>query len=135
MTPKLNEVRSTLPAAVFEQSTTKALFIFAPAFVMYCASFVASALVRPLWAQLAMAAVNSLFIAILFIVGHDACHGSLTPHRWLNAFLGRLALLPSLHPFTSWELGHNRLHHCFTNLRGKDYVWTPLSLQEFRSHV
>ena len=29
MTPKLNEVRSTLPAAVFEQSTTKALFIFA----------------------------------------------------------------------------------------------------------
>jgi len=133
MTPKPKEVRSTLPPAAFEKSTAKAILIFAPAYALYCASFAAIPLIRPLWAQLGLATANSLFIAILFIVGHDACHGSFTAHRWLNASLGRIALLPSLHPFTSWELGHNRLHHCFTNLRGKDYVWTPLSLEEFRA--
>lgn len=39
----------------------------------------------------------------------------------------------SLTPFTCWDLGHNRLHHSFTNLKGKDYVWAPYSHEEFLS--
>jgi omega-6 fatty acid desaturase (delta-12 desaturase) len=34
----------------------------------------------------------------LFIVGHDAAHGSLTNSAFLNATLARLAFLRSLHP-------------------------------------
>jgi omega-6 fatty acid desaturase (delta-12 desaturase) len=68
---------------------------------------------------------------MLFVIGHDACHGSFFAQRRLNQIVGRLALLPSLHPFSSWHLGHNQLHHCWTNLKGKDYVWTPLSPIEF----
>jgi omega-6 fatty acid desaturase (delta-12 desaturase) len=122
-----------LPLAAYKRSTTKALLIFTPTLVIYYATFVAIPLLQPLWAQLALTVANSFFIAILFIIGHDACHGSFTRHRWLNAWLGRIAFLPSLHPFTSWQLGHNRLHHCFTNLRSKDYVWTPLSFEEYRA--
>ncbi len=70
-------------------------------------------------------------IARLFIIGHDACHQSLTPDRKLNKWLGRLAFLPSLTPFKLWELGHNMAHHGFSNLRGKDYVWAPYSPEEF----
>lgn len=133
MTPNPSEIRTKLPAAASKQSTFKALAIFLPALAGYCASFVAIALVSPLWLKFALAATNGIFIAVLFIIGHDACHGSFTSHRWLNQSLGRIAFLPSLHPFSSWELGHNGLHHCWTNLRGKDFVWTPLSFEEFRS--
>jgi omega-6 fatty acid desaturase (delta-12 desaturase) len=49
----------------------------------------------------------------------------------LNKWIGRIAFLPSLTPFSLWELGHNLAHHGFTNLKGRDYVWTPFSPGEF----
>jgi omega-6 fatty acid desaturase (delta-12 desaturase) len=68
---------------------------------------------------------------MLFIVGHDACHGSFTASRTLNAWIGRVAFLPSLTPFRTWELGHNQTHHVYTNLKPLDYVWAPFSKTEF----
>ena len=72
-----------------------------------------------------------LQIARLFVLGHDACHQSLFTHRLANRWIGRLLFLPSLTPFSLWEVGHNLGHHVYTNLRGMDYVWTPLSKSEF----
>jgi omega-6 fatty acid desaturase (delta-12 desaturase) len=70
-------------------------------------------------------------IGRLFIVGHDACHQSLTPHRTLNKWVGRIAFLPSLTPFSLWDIGHNVVHHGYTNLKGFDFVWAPLTKTEF----
>ena len=70
-------------------------------------------------------------IAILFTVGHDACHGSFTPSRWLNRWMGRAVLIPTLHAQSLWVLGHNRIHHGATNLRGRDYVWEPMSPADY----
>ena len=67
----------------------------------------------------------ALWIARLFVIGHDACHGSYTPNKLLNKWIGRIAFLPSLTPYSLWEIGHNLAHHGFTNLKGRDYVWTP----------
>lgn len=67
----------------------------------------------------------------LVIVAHDACHQSLTPNRKLNRFIGTIAFLPALHAYSLWRHGHNFLHHLHTNIRGKDYVWEPLSPQEY----
>jgi acyl-lipid omega-6 desaturase (Delta-12 desaturase) len=64
----------------------------------------------------------------LFVIGHDA---SLTTSRLLNALIGRMAFVPSAHSFSLWAYFHNGLHHNFTNLRGHDFVWTPLSPDEF----
>jgi omega-6 fatty acid desaturase (delta-12 desaturase) len=36
-----------------------------------------------------------------------------------------------LTPYSLWEIGHNLAHHGFTNLKGRDYVWTPYSPAEF----
>jgi omega-6 fatty acid desaturase (delta-12 desaturase) len=80
---------------------------------------------------LVAALLNGFSIGLLFVVGHDACHGSFLPWRWANTALGRVAFLPSLHPYALWEVGHNRLHHGWTNLRGKDYVWAPFTPSEF----
>ena len=70
--------------------------------------------------------VAALWIARLFVIGHDACHGSYTPNKVLNEWIGRIAFLPSLTPYSLWEIGHNLAHHGFTNLKGRDYVWTPV---------
>ncbi len=83
--------------------------------------------------QTASAIAAGIIIALLFVVGHDAGHQSLTPYRWLNNLVGRLAILPALHPYSLWILVHNYTHHRWTNLGPKDYVWTPLTLEDYRA--
>lgn len=75
----------------------------------------------------------ALTIAQLFILGHDASHGSLTPSHLLNRTLARIAFLPSLHSLSLWDYGHNYLHHRFNLLKGKDNGLVPLSLEEYRA--
>jgi len=67
----------------------------------------------------------------LFLVGHDACHGSFFPTKALNDIVGRIAFLPSMTAFSLWDVGHNVAHHGFNNLKGRDQVWTPYSKEEF----
>ena len=79
------------------------------------------------WAKALMVVPASVAIARLFVIGHDACHGSYTKYDWLNKIVGRIAFLPSLTPFSLWDVGHNVAHHGFTNLKGRDQVWVPMS--------
>lgn len=83
--------------------------------------------------KLAGGIAAGLIIGRLFIIGHDACHQSLTPSRGLNRCLGRIAFLPSLTPYSLWDVGHNVVHHGYTNLKGFDFIWAPLTLEEYRT--
>ena len=85
------------------------------------------------WARVLCGLAAGFMTGRLFIIGHDACHQSLTPHRRLNHWLGRIAFLPSLTPYSLWEVGHNVVHHGYTNLKGFDFVWAPHTAQEFVS--
>ena len=129
--PTLGEVRAVLPHDSRARSYAKGLFFFTVATVPYLATFAACAL-APNWPlRLLFGFLNGWAIAGLFVVGHDACHGSLTPSQTLNRWLGRIALLPSLHPAAAWIHSHNGMHHGWTNLRGKDPVYPPFSKAEF----
>jgi acyl-lipid omega-6 desaturase (Delta-12 desaturase) len=70
-------------------------------------------------------------IVRLFLIGHEACHGSYFGHGKLNAVVGRIAFLPSLTAYSLWEVGHNTAHHGFNNLKGRDQVWAPFSKAEY----
>jgi omega-6 fatty acid desaturase (delta-12 desaturase) len=83
------------------------------------------------WLKILLGCVAGFIIGRLFILGHDACHQSYTPNRTLNRWLGRIAFLPSLTPYSLWEVGHNVVHHGYTNLKGFDFVWAPKSTEEF----
>ena len=131
--PTVREVRGQIPAEVSARSVALGLTAFLAAMALYCAA-VAAVLLAPWWPlQIACAVLAGAFIATCFVVGHDACHGSLTPYDFLNKVLGRIAFLPSWTPYVSWEFAHNRVHHSYTNLRGRDYAWAPLSKQEYDS--
>jgi omega-6 fatty acid desaturase (delta-12 desaturase) len=126
--------RSVIEPGSHQRSTFLALTVFVMAIGCYAGTLFA------LWhAPFSLAVVltglNGAAIGVLFIVGHDACHGSLTRHSWLNHIVGRIAFLPALVPFSCWRFAHNYVHHGFTNIRGLDYVyvWQPLSPLEYCS--
>ena len=93
---------------------------------LFCAIFA-----EDIWAQTLCALLAGLAIGILFIVGHDSCHGSFLKHKVLNQIVGRLAFLPALHPLSLQYVWHNRTHHRYTNYTGKDFLFAPLSKTEF----
>ena len=105
-------------------------------FIGDCVMFVTAsvlAVVAPWYLQLACVPLLALLIARLFIIGHDACHGSYTDSRRQNRWIGKIAFLPSLTPYRWWEVGHNMAHHGFGNLAGKDHVWVPLSPAQYQA--
>ena len=125
-------VRDVLPATSRDRSLPLGVVYFAGSAMLYWATFSLIAIAPWWWLRAVFAILNGLATGVLFIVGHDACHGSLTPSSTLNAWLGRAAFLPSLHPFAAWEYSHNALHHGWTNLKGKDPVYCPMTVDEYR---
>lgn len=99
--------------------------------VFWLASLALALLAEPLAAKLLGSILMAISTSRLFIIGHDACHQSLTPSRPLNGLIGRLCFLTSLIPYSLWEVGHNVAHHGYHNLRGYDYVWVPLSPEQY----
>lgn len=115
------------------RSTVLALILIAFDSLLFAAGL-AAVVVASWWPlKLLLGFTLGLVIGRLFIIGHDACHQSLTRHRGLNRWLGRFVFLPTLTPYSLWEVGHNVVHHGYTNLKGFDFVWAPLTMAEFRA--
>jgi len=88
---------------------------------------------HPRWTiALPLSIAQGMLIARAFVLGHDACHGALFPSRAWNRAVGRALFLWTLTPYTLWEFGHNSVHHGYSNLKTRDYVWTPFSPDEWR---
>ncbi len=117
-----------------EHSTPRLAFplaLLAFDLALYSAAIAGVLLLPHFAARLACSLAAGMVGGFLFVIAHDACHGSYTRYRWLNQIIGRLAFLPSLHSFSMWHYAHNRIHHRFTNYRPIDYVWAPLAKAEF----
>src|SRR5262249_16052296 len=113
------------------RSTFRGVLIFSIDAGLYLLAVVEAVAAKWWMFKVSFALLAGLMTALLFIVGHDACHQALTGSRRLNGLLGRLAFLPSLYPFSLWDLGHNRIHHRYTNQKGLDYGWGPLTPAEY----
>jgi fatty acid desaturase len=62
---------------------------------------------------------RSYVIFLGTVMAHEGIHGNLGHSRSANQWWGRIALLPSMVPFTNFRKTH-QLHHAFTNIPGKD---------------
>lgn len=58
----------------------------------------------------------AFFVVRLFILQHDAGHGSLFPKKWANDFLGFFSGVLTLVPYHHWQLSHARHHATSGNL-------------------
>ncbi|MCC5953414.1 MAG: fatty acid desaturase [Acidimicrobiia bacterium] len=129
----LRPVIDVIPESAYERPTWKGLAYFFRDVVVYGAIVAGLVLTDnplflvPLWILAALA------ISALFIVGHDAAHGALFKSRRMNGIIGRIAMLPSWHVYEGWVLGHNRVHHKFTACQGFDFVWHPVTPEEYEA--
>jgi omega-6 fatty acid desaturase (delta-12 desaturase) len=123
--------RRRLPPERRRRSTLRGSWCFARSAAILAGLFIGALIAPVWWLRLACLAGLPFAIGALFVVGHDAAHQSLTPSAWLNHLIGRLALLPAFHPYTSWVHAHNRLHHGGTCLKGTHPDFVPLSKEEF----
>jgi omega-6 fatty acid desaturase (delta-12 desaturase) len=125
------EWRRSLPPERRTRSVRRGVFYFARSGAIYLALFAGASLAPMWWMRLLCFVALSSVIGALFVIAHDAAHQSLTPSRRLNRVLGRLAMLPAWHPYTSWCHAHNTLHHGGTCLKGRHPDFTPLTKAEF----
>ncbi len=128
----LKRLRAPLGTTCRTRSTLCGVGVFIATLGLYAMTLAATYLVAAIGWKFSFACANGFAIALLFIVGHDACHDALTSSSGLNAVIARIAMLPSLHPYTAWAYSHNGLHHSWTNLKGHDPVYAPLTLDEYQ---
>lgn len=120
-------------APIAQRQTFRAVFLLLFDWLLFAGLLAGAIGLSAWWAKLFCGLAAGIAIGRLFIIGHDACHQSYTPHRRLNKVLGRLAMVPSLTPYSLWQAGHNVVHHGYTNLKGVDFVWAPLTKEEFQA--
>ena len=129
---KLAEAVRVIPADCHDNPTWKGLAYLALDLAMYAAVVAGLVLVDSPWLLVPLWILAGLTISALFIVGHDAAHGALFRSQRLAYLAGQFAMLPSLHLYEAWCFGHNRIHHGHTTRQEMDYVWHPLTPEQFR---
>ena len=131
-TRSLREVLAVIPKECYENPTWKGLLWIARDLTVYVAIVVGLVLVDSPWLVL-LWLLAGLSISGLFILGHDAAHRALFRSKRLNRIVAQLTFLPSLHIHEGWVFGHNRLHHVHTVRQGMDFVWHPLTPEEYEA--
>ena len=132
-TDTLLPVLRVIPEECYVRSDRKAWQLVARAVVIWSAVMAGLAstnawyLVLPLWVFATLAVTG------LFILGHDCAHGALFESKERNRSVGRALMIPSLHIYESWVIGHNRIHHGHTLRQGMDFVWHPTTVEEYRN--
>jgi len=92
---------------------------------------IAVMLAVPTALSIAVLPICLIFVGLLFVIGHDACHQSFTSVRRLNDVIGRIAFFPALTSYSLWDHEHNRRHHRLNNVRHFDVDFAPMSAEEF----
>lgn len=129
--PNRPSVGAVMPADRLQRSAFIGSMLFGVSAVLYLAGYTLAAMGPTWWLQMLGAGMMGFQASVLFVIGHDACHGSLTPNSLLNRTLATLSFLPALHPYTTWKYTHNGLHHGWTNVRGKEVVYVPFAVEDF----
>ncbi len=126
-------VLRVIPPECYERSNRKALLLVARAALIWLAVLAGLVFARSWYLVIPLWMVSGLAVSGLFVLGHDCAHGALFESKELNRTIGRALMVPSLHIYESWVIGHNRIHHGHTLRQGMDFVWHPLTVEQFRA--
>lgn len=112
--------RKALLSAFEGSGIVRPFVVLAADLVLFTGGLLLALLAAGIWLKLLGTVLITAGIVRLFLIGHDACHGSFFASPALNNIFGRIAFLPSMTAFSLWDVGHNVAHHGFNNLRGRD---------------
>jgi omega-6 fatty acid desaturase (delta-12 desaturase) len=125
------QLRRAIPAKCHVRSNRIAAWYVGRTVVCYLVAIAGLLLSNAWWLILVWSLLASACVSGMFVLAHDAAHQALFSSSRANSLAGHLLMLPQLHVFSGWVLGHNRLHHRHTLRRNVDFVWHPLTPEEY----
>jgi len=125
-------LRDAIPEHCHTRSDRIAAWYVGRTVVCYVLVMVALALSHALWLIVLLWAAAAACVSGMFVLAHDAAHQALFRSPTANSIAARLLMLPELHVFSGWVMGHNRLHHRHTARRNVDFVWHPVTPVEYQ---
>ena len=127
----LRAVIEKIPATCYERSTARGLLLAVRDLVLHSAVVLALVQFDAWWAVLLLWLASGFTTSAMFVLGHDAAHEALFESKRLNAVVGRIMFLPTLHIYNAWKLGHNHIHHRHTARENMDFVWHPVTPAQY----
>ena len=131
--PRPAELLAALPANSRQRTYWPALLIFAADYLGYILCVAGAVILPGWWLKAGCVVAAALLIAGLYVIAHDAGHGSFVPGRRLNRWVAQFAFFPAYTPLAAWFRAHVLLHHNFLRVRGRDMVWMPWTVEEYRA--
>lgn len=70
----------------------------------------------------------------IWVLGHEAGHGTFLPNKFMNEFAGWVFHSFLLTPYFSWQSTHRR-HHIYANNLAKDHNYVPPQKEKYASLI
>lgn len=118
---------------ISSRSYSKSLVLYFSHVALYFSSLVGILAPWSIWISLPFCLLNGFAIGLLYLIAHEAGHRSFTPNPTLSDWLARFAFIFTAHSRSVWVEAHNITHHRNTNLLGRDGVWEPMTLEQYRN--
>ncbi|MFY7698083.1 MAG: fatty acid desaturase [Legionella sp.] len=129
---KPSEARQAIPQECYRRSRTKTLIGYFFDLILFLCGISLVLLNGRMELQLLGSLCCGIATAMMFIWAHDAAHGALFKKSKVAEILGTIAMLPSLNIYRLWAFGHNKVHHGFTNYTPIDWIWRPLTPNQYK---
>ncbi|KAF9511027.1 hypothetical protein BS47DRAFT_1373161 [Hydnum rufescens UP504] len=145
----LKDIHAAVPKELWEKSTLKGLAWAARDTLLCTVFYFAATYIDPLAQALEASNINPRAVftikwslwatywwfqglagAALFLLGHDAGHGTLSENKLINHTIGFIAHTVIFNPYFSWRHTHN-LHHKFNGSMERDEAYVPLTRSSF----
>lgn len=129
----LMKVIEIIPEDCYERPVARGLWLAARDLIFYGIAVAGLIAFNSWWAVIGFWALAAMAVSGMFVVGHDAAHEALFDSKRLNSWVAHVMFLPSLHIVAAWKLGHNHIHHRHTARQNMDFVWHPVTVEEYQA--
>lgn len=126
----LSKIIRKIPKHCFTKNPAKAYGYLGRDLVLLVGLGYAIIALHSWWAAPILSVLLGCVLTGLFVIGHDAGHGSFSNSAPVNRFVGHLTSAPVLWPYDVWRLSHDH-HHRWTHHIEREIAWRPLTLAEY----
>ncbi|CAL1547813.1 unnamed protein product [Lymnaea stagnalis] len=130
--PSIVDIKKALPAHCFESNVSLSIYYMIKDFILVALLYILVEWTWEVFPPVAQIFITPLFWLVqgtlftaLFVVGHDAGHGSFSNSEVINTICGNICHTFLLCPYYMWKVSH-RKHHKNTGNIDKDEVFYPV---------
>lgn len=133
--PTLAEIRDAVPKHCFERNLQRSIAYVVFDYLMIALCYKALPYVEPMAGLTGLFLwylVTGLFMASVFVIGHDCGHGAFSNSTLINDIFGHVCFGPIFSPYFGWQKTH-RQHHQYTTHLEKDTSHPWVTKDEYYS--